>query len=979
MGLFDLGVTGLPDLIKSPNIRVMRTKQTLLFFFSMLGYFASAQNKASLNGKIADASGYLPGVSIKVKNAQKGATTDLDGSFRLENLPVGKCDLLIAFIGYTAKEMSIDLQAGTNNAGTIALSEVNQSLNEVVVKGTMAPSQMKALSIKKNALGIMEVIAADAIGKLPDRNAAEAVQRMQGVSVARYHGEADQATVRGTPFSWTSTLFNGTRTPSASVYGSRNSILDAVPSEMIQYVQLSKALTPDLEGDAIGGSINFVMRTAPEKRTFNISAAGGYNQRSENGTFNGSLVYGDRFFKQKLGVIIASSIWDRNWATDELAIAYNTQLQAPTAVGAPDPRYSINTVNAKRYFGKRRTYGINAGLEYNFNASNKVYARTLIDKFDDIRPVYESFYDFNSNRYRFSYRYSNYETTINGVEVGGSHQIAPKIKVEWRGSDYTMKFTLNTPPVFDESKKGLPIAQFNQPLTGKYGNLAPDGRKYLKFDSPTGMGDDPLNIQPYLTNPTEDVLNPSKLLLQQLVVFELNQSERDQVGQLDFTINAADKLTLKVGGKYRTKARFGEQTANVFLPALLLRVPNAPPYVKLSDLQTSQYPLAERFFPEINSPFNNLISTPITEQQLYDIFTPEFFTRNGMVDRSANTNPTTKHEGTEDAIAGYAMATYEPSEKFRIIGGFRNEYTQIEMNGKRVDTKTSEVSNVVTDNAYNAFLPMFHVKYSPVSQANIRLAYTRTFVRANFTDLNPSEIVNVTTTVPTISRGNTGLKPTFSDNFDVMTEYFFQNIGLASVGFFHKNITDVIFLDISNENIGGVNYVVTQPKNLKTSSLTGFEAGITRRFNKLPGILGGFGVELNYSYVTSSVDVPRLVNGSVMVEKAQLPNQSQNMWNAILFYERNGLNLRLASNFRGKSIETFAQQLGPNFYVWADDNLTLDFSGSYAITPRLRVFVELNNLTNSYVGLYLGNNRNRLTSREWYSIRGQAGVKFDIF
>ena len=316
----------------------MRKIYLFLFLFAHLAF---AQNKASIEGKITDASGYLPGVNLAVKNTTKGTSTDLDGTFRIENLSIGKCDLIISFVGYAPKIVSLNLVPGSNNIGTINLTEVDQSLQEVVVKAAMAPSQMKALSIKKNALAIIEVIAADAIGKLPDRNAAEAVQRMQGVSVARYHGEADQATVRGTPFGWTSTLFNGTRMPSASVYGSRNSILDAVPSEMIQYVQLAKAITPDMEGDAIGGSINFVMRTAPENRTFNISGAGGFNQRSENGSYNASLVYGDRFFNKKLGVIIASSIWDRNWATDELAIAYNTNL-----TGAA--RNSINSVNAKR-------------------------------------------------------------------------------------------------------------------------------------------------------------------------------------------------------------------------------------------------------------------------------------------------------------------------------------------------------------------------------------------------------------------------------------------------------------------------------------------------------------------------------------------------------------------------------------------------------------------------------------------------------
>lgn len=143
--------------------------------------------------------------------------------------------------------------------------------------------------------------------------------------------------------------------------------------------------------------------------------------------------------------------------------------------------------------------------------------------------------------------------------------------------------------------------------------------------------------------------------------------------------------------------------------------------------------------------------------------------------------------------------------------------------------------------------------------------------------------------------------------------------------------------------------------------------------------MNGFGIEVNYSFVNSSVEVPRVVDGKIVTEKLSLPNQSKHMGNAIVFYEKKGLSLRLASNFRRKSVETINQQLGPDFYVWSDNNLTLDFSGSYTISKKIRTFVELNNLTNSYVGLYMGNNRNRITSREWYSIRGQAGFKFDIF
>lgn len=260
----------------------------------------------TIKGIVTSDAGSLPTANIIGKTFNNSAISDLQGAFTLTAPTEGEVVIEISYIGFETKSIKLTLVKGINDLGLIQMSpDGSSALNEIVVKGTLAPSQAKAYSIKKNSLAIMDVMAADAIGKLPDRNAAEAVQRMQGVAVARYHGEADQATVRGTPFAWTSTLFNGNRLPSSNVMGNRSSVLDAVPSEMIQYVQVAKAITPDMEGDAIGGSINFITRTAPTKRTLNVSAAGGYNTFSQNGTYNGSVTYGDRFFNNKLGVIVS--------------------------------------------------------------------------------------------------------------------------------------------------------------------------------------------------------------------------------------------------------------------------------------------------------------------------------------------------------------------------------------------------------------------------------------------------------------------------------------------------------------------------------------------------------------------------------------------------------------------------------------------------------------------------------------------------
>ena len=234
-------------------------KLLLLFALISLGNQLIAQNQVSIIGKISDGNTYLPGVNIAILEKKNGATTDLAGNYQISNLTANDpINISFSYLGYKTFTKQIKLSPGINNLGTITLTEEEGVLNEVIIKGFTAPSQIKALSIKKKSFAIMDVLSADAVGKLPDRNAAEAVQRMPSVSVNRYHGEANQVSVRGTPYGWTSTLYNGTRLPSASVAGTRNTLLDAIPTEMIQYIQLSKAITPDMEGDAIGGSVNFV-------------------------------------------------------------------------------------------------------------------------------------------------------------------------------------------------------------------------------------------------------------------------------------------------------------------------------------------------------------------------------------------------------------------------------------------------------------------------------------------------------------------------------------------------------------------------------------------------------------------------------------------------------------------------------------------------------------------------------------------------
>ncbi len=128
--------------------------------------------------------------------------------------------------------------------------------------GTLKNTEARALNLQKNAINITNVIASDGIGKLPDRNAAETVQRVQGVSIERDQGEGRFVSLRGLPPFWASTTINGNRLPTAEEETtSRATAFDFFPTELISYVHVNKSFTPDIEADGIGGGVNFITKT----------------------------------------------------------------------------------------------------------------------------------------------------------------------------------------------------------------------------------------------------------------------------------------------------------------------------------------------------------------------------------------------------------------------------------------------------------------------------------------------------------------------------------------------------------------------------------------------------------------------------------------------------------------------------------------------------------------------------------------------
>lgn len=936
--------------------------------FFLLGPLAFAQT--TIHGIVVDSEGNLPNALVYIENTGEKVTSNTDGSFVLNNVYDGTYKLVVEYKGY--ERLYIPFSVADKKETDLGLIRLGakpkeNSLQEVIVTSVYKASQARAITMKKNSNTITEVLSADAIGKLPDRNAADAVQRMQGVSIERDMGEGRFVAVRGTPVQWTASTLNGNRMPSASGDNANRGVqMDIFPSELIQNVRLSKALTPDLDGDAIGGNVDFITKTSPNKETLAISMASGYVNMSKAPTYNTSVVYGNKI-TDKLKFITSAVIWERSTAIDQMRNIFNYGNKDKTA------SYSINQLQLRDYQANRRTLGFNLGLDYEIDSRNKLYVKGLYSQYKDGQSVRETYFNFDSKNVMLQARHADYLTDLYSMQLGGNHQVGQRMEVNWSLSKARSEFKFNSPSNLSQDERGYPMVNFIQPMT--YGNLSADGRKYNAMDAPDGVGDTGAYTLPY----TLQSIAADKLRLNQIILSQNHNSETDLRGQIDLKYKVSDRFELKWGTKYNNKEKVVNSSLLVWMPKSSLGIPGAP-VTYLNQLEREGFPYRGGFMNPLGNPYNSVIIDQITNAQIDQMYTTGTQNSLGLMQvntKDSSSNITSSYRGTENVWAAYLMGTWKITDQLQVLGGFRNEYNAITFWGKKVTSdQNAEAVDIKDNKTYNVLLPMVNMKWNINSDRILRLAYTRSFARPDFNDLNPGTIVNDITN--TITQGNTKLDPTFSNNFDIMFENYFGKLDLITAGVFYKDITNLIYKDQSVTEIAGRSYTFTAPKNLEGAQLFGFEFGISKRFENLPGFLKNIGFEGNYTYISSKMDMPVYENGKQTgTMSTTIPNQAKHIFNTILFYETNKLMLRLAGNYKGNYVSEIRAAAGADHYQYFDKNFTVDISTSYSITKRIRLFIELNNVFNEPNRYYMGV-KDRVENISYSGMRGQMGFNFNF-
>jgi len=276
----------------------MLKKLLLVLFVSIISSSLSYGFKPEgiVTGKVLDSSTgfYLPGAVVKIKGTNLGAITDKSGSFQILNVPIGKQTVSVSYIGYANAESELEVTDKKTTSLTFQLASGTVKSDEVLVLGDGLKGQAKALNTQKNNNNITNIISSDQVGRFPDANVGDALKRVPGIAVQNDQGEARFGLIRGTAARLNSVTINGNRIPSAEAEN-REVQLDLVSADMVQSIEVNKALTPDMDADAIGGSINLVTRNSPSGTRLSVTAGSGYNALSEKPILNGALIYGENF------------------------------------------------------------------------------------------------------------------------------------------------------------------------------------------------------------------------------------------------------------------------------------------------------------------------------------------------------------------------------------------------------------------------------------------------------------------------------------------------------------------------------------------------------------------------------------------------------------------------------------------------------------------------------------------------------------
>lgn len=924
----------------------MSGKLYLFILFILTSSSLYAQT-ISITGQVIDEKTKEPlyGVYIKIDGSNIGSTTDGSGHYSITGLNAGKYKVKASYIGFAAYEKVITVKADQTLTFNISLNESSRELQNVNIFGTInKETDAFSRSTEKNANNITNVVSAKTISRSPDINAANVLQRVSGVTIQRNSGgDEAYAIIRGIEPRYNNTLINGVKITSPDEK-SRFVSLDVVPSEILQRIEVSKSLTPDMEADATGGTVNLIFKDAPDSLLFNANASIGYSaiflnrkytdfskkdiqqksvydrigqdyaatpadfsktnldfkQKNALPTATLGFTYGNRFLKNKLGILIADNYQNQYYGANS---QYNAVVPNPEDGFKP---YITNIAN-RTYSNQQLNNGLVLHADYNINDKNKIiinnvflysyFAQAFLSIDTTItggnagRSIFNGKPVSGTGTVTSTYRSVTNQQYLENLKVEGKHILSNHLLFDWAG-------------VFSSATKNAPDrAEF---ITNKL--ITYNDNTTPKFKSTADYYDGATRIWQHNTDKDYNGL--------------LNLTYKGKLGE--------NSLEFKAGGLYRHKERDNNQN------------------------QYNFYSLGG----------NNSIGSKQQFTTIYDV-RDSVLNPNGSAGYDKN-----NYHAFEDITAGYGQFKFM-LRKLDVIVGVRVENTS--QGYHYLQIVQDAIDNV--KKTYIDILPSLQLKYKLNEKTNIRASYFKSISRPNYYELIPYQISGNNGYDEV---GNPDLQHTTADNFDLRYEFFPKSDQQLFIGGFYKKLQNPIE-NAFVQKYGGVQ-LVFQPTNIAdNATIYGGELVYTKYF-------GSFGITGNYAYTHSDVnalkidptknDVDPKTGNTVphyALQHRPLQGQSDNEFNLSLDYksEKGKLFVQLAYQYIGKTLSLVYPNLGYDFYQQPQSFLSL--SADKALNAHFTIFGKFNNLLNTNTTIKINN---LISGQDVAKASGMIGIRY---
>lgn len=763
----------------------------------------------------------------------------------------------------------------------------------------------KALREQRDSDSIESVVSADAIGQLPDDNAAEALQRVPGVSIERDQGEGRFVTIRGSAPDLNSVYINGVNVPSSEP-GSRAVSLDVLPSELIQSLSVVKTLTPDLDANSLGGTVN-------------IRSLSGFDHEGFFYTFSGEGAYNPLVSRTSPKISGAvSNVFSLGDGTDNFAVALAVSAQQRT-FGSDNtetgggwnfdngPR--LEEFEARDYQIQRDRLGVGLNFDYKPDELSNYYLRTMYSRFSDDEQRHAAILEFE-------------DAQLDGElgDAAGARELKDRVDTQevmsftFGGEKSIGLWTVSGQGAYSESSEESPYAIASAIFENDFTNVG-----FSNNRKPRVIGG-------------ADYFDPSSFELSEIEEEETSSTDTLKSIQMDFArlwdLNGFDSQ-VKFGAKFSRRDINNDVNTSI--------------YEDFAGISTNLAAYSEGDLDFDLGPFGQQISGSALNDQL------DLLSRDAAIDEEQSR--INDFEMTEDINAAYVMNTVDINN-WTIIGGVRYEGTSFTAKGTSVTN--GAFGAVSRNNDYFHILPGLHAKYQLGKDTIVRAAYTNVVVRPTFDQLAPG----ITIDNDEAGFGNPDLEPLEATNFDLGIERYLGKAGVISAFLFYKDIENFVF----ETDVAGTGAFVAFDEALTfqngdDAEVYGIELAYSQQLDWLSypfnmTIIGG-----NATYTQSSAEISSLGQ----TRDIELPSQSERVGNAFIGWQDSKFSMRLSANYNSGFLAEVGSIENELNDLTADEQLYVDFSASYFISPQMQVTFDAQNITDE--AFYVSQNRNNFNAQ----------------